>query len=98
MLLKYKSPDLIAEEIVGSMLPVYSESVRHKTETWEKARELRRWIAANPGCAAADMPENCRSYLSFLIKKRLVTWKGNDRKYHVVTLDQRIKELEKRDY
>jgi len=51
--------------------------------TYQKARELRRWIAQNPGKTSADMPENLRSYLPFLLRKRLVRWEGATRRYYI---------------
>lgn len=63
-----------ATEMVASPLE-YHQPQRHKTETFTRARELRRWIAEHPDCARTEMPEQLRGYLTFLERKKLVTWK-----------------------
>ena len=60
------------------------EPQRHKTETYLKARELRRFIHQNPGKMRQEMPEELRGYLEFLCRKKMVTWKGlHNRTYFV---------------
>lgn len=62
-------------EMVGSPLESFGGQ-KTATETFLKARELRRWIAQHPGCTSPEMPAELRGFLTFLCRKRLVTWTG----------------------
>ena len=71
-----RNPVLVAEEIVGSMLPVRGQDQRHKLETFTRLRELRKFIADHPGCTKPEIPEPLGSYLSLALEKRLITAHG----------------------
>jgi hypothetical protein len=80
------SPHIRETEMNGSVLESFGGQ-KESTETFVKARELRRWIAAHPGSKSIDMPAELQRYLGFLLRKRLVTWVGyRDRRYTVRAL------------
>ncbi len=70
-----RDPRVREEEMVASPLQSYGGQTI-SNETYAKARELRRWIAAHPASAANQMPEGLRDHLWFLLRKKLVTFAG----------------------
>ncbi len=85
-----RNPHLVAEENVGSMLPAWGESQRHKTETFTTARQLRAWIHANPGKTRREMPDDIGGYVGFLMQKKLVTWRNGPTKSAITGKPERI--------
>lgn len=77
------SPVIRDSELAASPLESFGGQ-RTSNEIFAGGRELRRFIAAHPGCPSDQMPGHLRKYLNFLIRRRLVTWSGNhDRRYFI---------------
>lgn len=79
------SPHIRATEMSASALESFGGQP-HSTETYARARELRRFIAQHPGCRASELPAALRSYTGFLLSRKLITTEGRERRFRVVPM------------
>jgi hypothetical protein len=78
-----RSPIIREAEMNASALESFGGQ-KIPTETFSRARALRRWIAAHPACRSLEMPAALRGYLGFLQRRHLVTCRGRPALWSVV--------------
>jgi hypothetical protein len=77
------SPHVRLPEMSASALESFGGQ-KTSNETYAQARALRRFIAAHPGCTAAEMPPECRGLLEFLLRQKLIAREGTSPRRYTV--------------